>query len=568
MKVVLTYSFLLLFLAQGMAQDIGLTYMEEWKKFYPSKALSQGFHPSIFNYENLSPENIQTWLAFNKKTQQKLASSQGKKGVDPIDARLLRLQIQAEIYKWEKEAPQQHSLSLYTNLITRALSSVLDTDFLSPTEKAALSCQRLEAVQRLCSTALAQLKDIQGEAVDASLKRLAKAATFYQDELPQSSDTWKVAPSCPHFAVRCKAIAALIQSLHDKVKEENLAKANAYNPVLGRAEYARQLSQYTDGPLSPAQLEDMALAEIEEVRKLIGEVSQDYLQTQYPKKALPTSQLAMIKAAFADMEKDAPTSGADYLAFWQALSASAIQFIEEHQIATLPPFQSLRILPAPESAGPAARIGWVESAPPFAPNPLTTLYLPSIPETLPAQERKDFWASFNKPFNRMIVIHELFPGHYMQIKVSRESPHPVRLLFPYRLYFEGWATFTERVLLDAGWEEENKLTLLAHLRKRLENANRAYTSVMVHCEDWTEENVMEFSTETSLLAPQFAKSLWGRLMRSPMQMTSYFLGGKQFTDLFAAEKKRQGKDFVLIDFMDTILRAGPIPIDEIPALLK
>lgn len=168
----------------------------------------------------------------------------------------------------------------------------------------------------------------------------------------------------------------------------------------------------------------------------------------------------------------------------------------------------------------------------------------------------------------MIVIHELFPGHYMQIKISRETPHPVRLLFPYAVYFEGWATFTERVLLDAGWEKENPLTFLAHLRKRLENANRAYTSMQVHCNDWTQDQVMEFSTETSLLAPQFAKSLWGRIMRSPMQLTSYFLGGQQFTELLAAEKERLGADFDLKHFMDTIMQVGAIPIDEFPRIFE
>jgi uncharacterized protein (DUF885 family) len=142
------------------------------------------------------------------------------------------------------------------------------------------------------------------------------------------------------------------------------------------------------------------------------------------------------------------------------------------------------------------------------------------------------------------------------------------LLFPYRPYFEGWATFTERVLLDAGWEEERPLTFLAHLRKRIENANRAYTSVMVHCHGWTQEQVMEFSTETSLLAPQFAKSLWGRIMRSPMQLTSYFWGGKQFTELLAAEKERLGDDFVLKDFMDTIMRTGAIPMDAFPGIFE
>ena len=51
-------------------------------------------------------------------------------------------------------------------------------------------------------------------------------------------------------------------------------------------------------------------------------------------------------------------------------------------------------------------------------------------------------------------------------------------------------------------------------------------------------------------------------MNSPMQLTSYFLGGQQFTDLLVSEKNRLGEQFNLTEFMDTILRSGPIPIDE------
>ena len=234
----------------------------------------------------------------------------------------------------------------------------------------------------------------------------------------------------------------------------------------------------------------------------------------------------------------------------------------------MPRHETLRILPAPESAGPAARIGWVDVAPPYAPNPLTTLYLPSIPDTLDQQEQIDFWASFNKPFNRMIVIHELYPGHYMQYNVARGTPHEMRLLFPYGPYTEGWASFCEMVALDAGWNSERPLTYIAHLRKRLENANRAYTSVMAHCADWDEDRVFQFSVEQSLLAPQFAKSLWGRLMRSPMQMTSYFWGGQQFRELLVYEEQRLGDDFDLKKFLDTILLSGPIPIDAFYSIFE
>jgi uncharacterized protein (DUF885 family) len=57
-------------------------------------------------------------------------------------------------------------------------------------------------------------------------------------------------------------------------------------------------------------------------------------------------------------------------------------------------------------------------------------------------------------------------------------------------------------------------------------------------------------------------------MRSPLQITTYFLGTQKFASLLEAEKKRQGEKFRTIDFMDTILRAGPIPLDEFPGIFK
>lgn len=570
MKFIGSYSALLLFLAytQGFSQNSGASYIYAWKKFYPSRALDQGMHQAVFDYEDLSSERVREWIDFNKTMLERLSDTFEPYVRDyPVDARLLRMQIRSETDRWGREAPHRHSLALYAGLIARAVAPVLEANFLTVPEKSKLVCRRLNAVQQLCVAAIQSLENGDRADLERGLEQLAAAQALYRDKLPEQLKKAGI-PPCQDFTKACQSAAEKIQELREFVEANLLPEATSKTSILGREEYARQLRLYTDTPLTPDELGEMAREEIQEVRKLIGEVSRTYLEKEYPNRPVPESYEAIVRAAFADMEKDAPASGAEYLAFWQELSEKAIRFIEEKEIATLPEFQTLRIVPAPESAGPSARIGWVESAPPFAPNPLTTLYLPSIPDTFPEQERIDFWSSFNKPFNRMIVIHELFPGHYMQIKISRESPHPVRLLFPYGTYFEGWATFTERVVLDAGWEADNPLTFLAHLRKRLENANRAYTSVQVHCNGWDQEQVMAFSTETSLLAPQFAKSLWGRLMRSPMQMTSYFWGGRQFSELLALEKGRLGKDFVLKDFMDTVMRVGPVPIDEFSPIFQ
>jgi uncharacterized protein (DUF885 family) len=547
---------LLLIFNLTWGQDLGERYIGEWKKFYPSKAAKSGMHASIFAYENREEKSIQKWVQFNKEFLSEVSKEDVP--IDPIDARLLRVQAQSEIDLYESLAKHQRSLRLYSRLISNAIPSVLNANYLLKPEQSDLFCDRLKAIATLAKAAQDNLVDAPKNDLENALNDVKKTLGRLRNDHDETSKILNLA-TCGNDQV-IEAIQAL-EALH-VFADGLLQKAKEQNTMLGRTEYDRQLQLYTDSELTSKKLEEMALTEIKAVKSLMVEVSKNYLKVTYPDTPRPAHDLEIIQRALGDMEKDAPLNSFDYLQFWERLTDLAVTFIKENDIATLPRTNTLRIQTAPESAGPAARIGWVASAPPFDPNPMTVLNLPSIPETLPEQEQIDFWASFNKPFNRMIVIHELYPGHYMQLKISRETAHPVRLLYPYGIYIEGWATFTEKVLLDAGWQKGNHLTLLAHLRKRLENANRSYTSVKVHCDGWNKEQVLKFSTETSLLAPQFAKSLWGRIMNSPMQLTSYFLGGAQFTELFNHEKKRLGPKFNLKLFMDTVMKAGPIPIDE------
>lgn len=572
MRILITYLlfYMGIILPQiGVSQDVGAAYIAEWKQFYPSKAVAQGMHSSIYQLENRSLKDIDNWIDYNQDLEQTLSQHDHPYRLNQaIDTRLLLAQIKGELNTWQHKQIHHHSLRLYSKLINDAIQDVLKSDFLLQPEKIDLLCTRFSDIQALCTAAQENVTKVDQHNLDRAITQLEETSTFLKTQLIPNLESESPISLCKDSIVKADKTISQINQLISFAENKLRPTSTTSNPILGKKEYARRLAWYTDSDLTPDELERMALKEIETVRALILESSRDYIHTTYPDTQATNSSDDIIRLAFDDMEKDAPTDAVDYKLFWEDLAAKAIEFIRMHNIATLPKVQTLRIESAPESAGPAARIGWVDSAAPFAPNPVTTLFLPSIPDTLSAQEQKDFWSSFNKPFNRMIVIHELFPGHYMQIKQSRETAHPVRLLFPHPVYFEGWATFTERVCLDEGWDADKPLTYLAHLRKRLENANRAYTSIQVHCHAWDQQQVMQFSTESSLVAPQFAKSLWGRIMRSPMQLTTYFYGGKQFSELLAAEKERLGETLNLQLFMDTIMKAGPIPIDEFIGIFR
>lgn len=342
---------------------------------------------------------------------------------------------------------------------------------------------------------------------------------------------------------------------------------------LGRDAYEAELRRYYDMEITPEEVAARALREIQEVRHLMGETATEYwreahegVSTPAPAES-PRDEGALIAWALAEMEEDRPSSQQESLELFTRFADEAEAFVRKEGIATLPPDRTLEIVLTPPSAGPAQRIGFVDPAPPFDSTASTVLSLPTIEDTFPQQEKEDFYRSFNNHFNKAIIVHELFPGHYMQAKIAARNPRKARIFFPYEPYIEGWATLVEKIALDAGWDDHDRLTYLAHLRKRLENANRAYTSVQVHCFGWAEDEVLRFSEDESLLAPQFAKSLWGRLERSPMQMTSYFLGADRLTGILEAEEARLGEKFNVQAFNDAILQAGPVPFDLIPELL-
>jgi uncharacterized protein (DUF885 family) len=80
---------------------------------------------------------------------------------------------------------------------------------------------------------------------------------------------------------------------------------------------------------------------------------------------------------------------------------------------------------------------------------------------------------------------------------------------------------------------------------------------------WGESEVLTFAREEGLLAPQFATNLWQRVVNSPMQITDYFSGYRQFKALYddyqLAARARSAEPQTRV-WVDAVLRAGPVPM--------
>lgn len=163
--------------------------------------------------------------------------------------------------------------------------------------------------------------------------------------------------------------------------------------------------------------------------------------------------------------------------YWQSLVPALEALVRANDLATLPAHRSLVVGTSPAYLAGQSVVG-VDGAGPFEPTAVTFLFVPVPGGSANRSERASFFADFNRPFTRMIVAHELIPGHYLQGRIAARVGRPVRAIFTDGVYTEGWGMFVERLMLEAGWG--GPLEWLAHYKKQLENIARTIVDIRVH----------------------------------------------------------------------------------------
>lgn len=542
-------------------------YIERWQSFYPSAAFGDGVQDAAARFEKFSDARVQKWLAYHSATESYLDTLPANlPTAEQIDARVLQRQIRLELEKWQQDKVREQQPQWYANLISDALTYVLISERLSEPSRLSAVMVRLEGVDALCRLGIKQLANGNSQRIQAALANLERTVGFYKSELPVMFSGSASVAEQQALSERIESTVLCIGDLSAHINEQVLPSATLPESF-GPEAYARKLAIFSDDSLQPEQLAAMALQEIDAVREMMLDLADNWWLKNRQGEARPERQAALT-AALDAMEEDRANNRDDFRQSFSDATSAAIKFVADHELATLPENLDVRVELLPEHS-PFARIGAVFPPGPFSPSAATLLYLPSIPDAAETASKEGFYRSFNDHFNLMIISHEIFPGHDMQFKIALQHAPMVRSLFSNQYYSEGWASLSEVIMLNAGWANGQELTRLAHLRKRLENAVRAYISVMVHVEGWDERQVTEFATTRGLLPPQFAANLWKRALGLyySVQLTSYFGGAHEIRLLWDEVKARRGDRFVQKEFVDDVLQTGPVSMRDLRTLL-
>ena len=191
------------------------------------------------------------------------------------------------------------------------------------------------------------------------------------------------------------------------------------------------------------------------------------------------------------LENDHPTAGKLLDTFRGALGGLR-DYVEKHGIVTIPSTAP----PTVEETPPFMRAlttASMDTPGPFEKVAKEAFFNVTLPEpSWPAQEAEEYLQGFNRGTIVSTAVHEVYPGHYVQFLWVQQAPTKVRKLIGCGSNSEGWAHYSEQMMLDEGYGGGDPMLRLGQLQDALLRDARFIVGIRMHTGQMTPEEAVEF----------------------------------------------------------------------------
>jgi hypothetical protein len=514
-------------------------YFDEYLfRFNPTQGTSAGFHQYDTQVEDLSKTAIQDRIRTLHRFQiefSKLASTP--------DRDLLLANIQSALLEFETIRMWQHNPDMYSSLITSSAFTIMSRSFAPPADRLKSLIERERRMPKLLEDGRVNVVNPPRVYVEVAIEQMPGLIGFFEKDVPAAFSTVKDAKLLGQFEQANSRVIASLQQ-YRKHLETLLPQANG-DFRIGAENYRKKLlyDEMVDTPLD--RLLDIGYRNLRENQAAFRAMA----------KLIDPRKTA--EGVMAEVEKDHPSPDRILQSFRDVLDGLR-NFIERRQIVTIPS----RVLPILEETPPFMRA--LTSASMDTPGPYErvakegffNVTLPS--KNLSPREVEEFMGSLGRGTILSTAIHEAYPGHYTQFLWIQNIPSKIRKLVGAGSNAEGWAHYTEQMMLDEGFTTDPKMRL-GQLRDALLRNVRYIVGIRMHTGDMTMAQAEEYFVKEGFQTRPTAVQETKRGTSDPTYLV-YTLGKLQILKLREDYRKQRGSKFTLMEFHNKFMEQGSPPI--------
>ncbi|MDQ1092577.1 uncharacterized protein (DUF885 family) [Xanthomonas sacchari] len=545
--------------------------VDTWMQLSPVSATQTGDHRYDSELDDLSAAGRQKSLDASKQLLAELDKLDVSKlsRENQVDAAILRNQLQSDI--WNSEVAQGWATDpqVYNGLAGGAIYGLMAREFAPLPERLKSATARMEKIPALFAQARANLDPARVSEISA--KTVAKqnrgilsiVDSFivpHVQELPQAD---------------AQRLQAAIEGLKKAVAEQQTWLDQTLVPNakgdfrLGAEKYDQKLKFALNSSLSRADIKQRAEAELKRVRQDMYGIARTVLKDKPGAPALVDApsdeqQQKAIEAALELAYAQHPARDKVVEAAKASL-ADATAFVRKKDLVTLPD-APVDIILMPEFQRGVA-VAYCDSPGPLDKNLKTFYAVSPIPDDWTAQQADSFLREYNSRMIHLLSIHEGVPGHYVEGWHSAKFPSTLRGVLRSGVFAEGWAVYTERMMQEQGYLDNDPLFHLVQLKFYLRSIANALLDQGVHVDGWSKQQALHLMVHDAFQQQSEAEGKWVRAQLTSAQLPTYFVGVQEHLDLRKAMQDKLGDKFNLKAYHDQVLSYGAPPVRFVRELM-
>jgi uncharacterized protein (DUF885 family) len=523
-------------------------YWDEELARSPAFATQMGVHRYDDQMLDLSAAAIKKYAAAQKQWLQRFAAVDASKlsRDEAIDLELVKHEAAAAIADIEVSHRWRRLPRMYAEPALNSVYLVVKRDYAPLTERIKHVIAREEQVPKLIAAAKRNLDDVDPINIELALTELPSNIEFLQKDTVSAFATVKDAALQRRLAASTKTATDALADYGAWLQHELLPRAKGHFAI-GADAFAQKLAA-EEGITEPL---DAVLARGEAELKRLRE---EFVVTA--KKIDPSKPAPEVQASLAADHGKSQTLVADV----QARLAGLRKFLVDKQIVTIPS----TVMPIVQESPPFMRaftLASMDTPGPFESKATEAFYNVTLPDPKwsAADVESYMRGGFSRTIIEMVSIHEAFPGHYVQFLWMPQMRSRTRKMYGCSSNAEGWAHYSEQMMIDEGAAGSDPKQRLAQLQEALLRAARYVVGMRMHTRGMTLAQAIEFFQSQGLQSKKVAEMEAKRGTEDPTYLY-YTFGKLEILKLREEYKKKLGAQYSLRRFHDAFLAEGAIPL--------
>jgi uncharacterized protein (DUF885 family) len=552
-------------------EEFGKRFVREFPAHSPVSATLLGDHRFDGKLNEVSPESRARQAAFLRRYLEELEGFPRAELSRPnqVDAALLENDLRYSIWRLEELQEWAWNPLSYTRLTGNAVYGLMARDFAPLRERLNHVADRLKEFPRL-------LEQIRKTLIPRRVPKVHAETAVKQNRGVLSILDNMVKPHLGELAPgerenlqKAMETAREAVERHQEWLEKELLPGAAGDFRLGAELYDRKLAFTLHSPLTRQEIRKRAEGELLRVRSEMYEISREvykkeYPYTEFPREPTRAYEQAIIRAGLEMAYRETPARDEMVDAARRSLQM-ATEFVRKKDLVTIPP-DPVEIIIMPEFQR-GISLAYCDSPGPLDVGQKTFYAVAPLPGDWTEKQVRSFLREYNTYSINDLTIHEAMPGHFLQLAHSNRYPSMLRTVLSSGTFIEGWAVYAEQMMAQEGFMGGSPLQKLIALKWYLRGIGNALIDQAIHAGSMTRDEALKLMIEDTFQEEREAAAKWVRAQLTSAQLSTYFVGYLEHTDLRREMEKDRGEKFSLKEYHDRLLSFGSPPVQFVRALL-